>query len=75
MNKHKNGTVIVGSKGSYYYLLSALEDMLKGKPKSFEVFHIGEHIKKEGLRIGLTVERMERDWKAIHNKVSVERIK
>lgn len=65
MNKHKNGTPIVGSKGSYQYLLSALADLLKGKPKDFEIFHLEEKIKQEGLRIGLGKEKITDDWKLI----------
>lgn len=68
MNHHKNNTIIVGEFGSYQYLLSALEDLLKGKPKDYEVFHIGEKIKKAGLSIGLSKERIENDWKEIHKK-------
>lgn len=67
MKRHKNGTIVVGYKGSYQYLLSALKDALKGKPKVYEIHHITEHIKKEGLRIGLSKKQMNKDYRDIVN--------
>jgi hypothetical protein len=66
MNKHKNGTYVVGAKGSYQYLLSGFTDLLKSKPKAYEVFHYGQHLKKAGFAIGLSKERIENDWKKAH---------
>ena len=61
MNHHKNGTIISGSQGSYQYLVSALEDILKGKPKSFEVHHLKMRLIQEGERIGKTISEMKQD--------------
>ncbi len=67
MNRHTNGTVVVGGKGSYQRILSGLNDLLKATPKDFEVFHFGERLKKEGLRIGLSKERINSDFINAHN--------
>jgi hypothetical protein len=61
MNHHKNGTISVGAPNSYRNLLSGLEDLMKGKPKSFEVFHFCAKIKKAGQLAGLSIEQMQED--------------
>ena len=67
MNKFSNGTLIVGSFGSYQFLLSGMTDLLKRKPKVFEVYHLSEVLKKEGLRIGLSKEKIQTDFNNCHN--------
>lgn len=65
MNHHKNGTITVGAPGSYMYLISGLEDLLKGKgsnaPKVFEVYHVKSKIVEAGKKIGKTIPEMEAD--------------
>lgn len=68
MNRHKNGTYIIGEPGSYQWLLSALEDILKGKAKVYEVHHLTERLKEAGLKIGLSKARLESDYTLISRK-------
>ena len=69
MNYFPNGTLVVGMPGSYMYLLYALKDLIKGKgkkcPKDFEVYHFQAKIKEEGLKIGKTIEQIQKDWEEI----------
>jgi len=67
MNHHKNGTIIQGAPNSYQYLLSGLEDLMKGKPKSFEVHHFFTCIKEAGDVAGVSMEEMNNDVNAIMN--------
>jgi hypothetical protein len=64
----KHGTPRVGQEGSYQFILHGLKDALKGKPKSYEIFHIGERLKQTGLDIGLTQERIQSDWNEAHKE-------
>lgn len=69
MNTWSNGTLKVGAPGSYQHILSGFEDCLKGKPKDYEVYHIGVKLAEEGLKIGLTKERINKDWQEVHAKI------
>lgn len=69
MNTWQNGTIKVGAPYSYQNILSGLEDCLKGKPKDYEVYHIGVKLAEAGLKIGLTKERINQDWLDAHNKI------
>lgn len=65
MNRHKNGTIVIGEPGSYQWLLSALEDILKSKAKNYAVHHITERLKTAGLRIGLSQARIQSDYNEV----------
>lgn len=71
MNKHPNGTIIVGAPYSYQYMLSGLTDILKGKgdktPKVFEIHHFHERIKEEGIKLGYTIEKIRNDLIIAHD--------
>ena len=68
MNTWSNGTVKICSPGSYQSLLSGLEDLLKGKPKVFEVHHLHMKIVEEGKRIGIAFAQIGEDVHNIHVK-------
>lgn len=72
MNYHKNGEPVVGSIGSYQNILSGLRDLMRGKPKSFEVHHFGMKLKEAGLKAGLTRETIESDWQEAHTLLKVK---
>ena len=61
MLHHENGGICVGAPGSYQYLLSGLEDLMKGKPLDYEVHHLVLKIKDAGSKIGLSIDDMRKD--------------
>ena len=71
MNRHRNGTVIVGEPGSYWYMQSALTDLLKGKgknkPKSYEVHWLGLKIGEIGRALGKTPDEMAADYNELRS--------
>lgn len=72
MNTFKNGEIKVGAPGSYQYILSGLRDLMRGKPKSFEVHHLGMRLKEAGIKAGLTRETIESDWQEAHKLLKVK---
>jgi hypothetical protein len=55
----------INEEGEYQRLLEGLSELMKGKPKSFEVHHFLAKIRKAGERIGKTLSEMEKDVKEI----------
>ena len=72
MNTHPNNTIVIGMPGSYQYYVSCMTDILKGKPRSYEVWHCADKMKMAGHEIGLTKERMYQDFKNCHLEAGVK---
>jgi len=69
MNRHENGTLIVGAPGSYRRLLSELEDLCKTQWDVNEFRGLTYLIYEEGWRIGETTEAIGNRIDAIATKL------